>query len=68
MPQPLRKQHTPEGRVKIGAASRLTGYSTDALRRWSDEGKIPFARTPGGQRTFLIADLERLLMPTPATK
>jgi len=54
--------------LKIGPAAALVGVSVDTLRRWSDEGKVPFQRTPGKQRLFDRTDLLALLSPgSPAT-
>jgi excisionase family DNA binding protein len=50
------------------AASHL-GVSAASLRKWSDQGLVPVYRTPGGQRRYALADLERFLdsMRQPAT-
>lgn len=39
------------------AAARLNVHPT-TLRRWADDGEIPFLLTPGGHRRFAIADIE----------
>jgi excisionase family DNA binding protein len=39
------------------AAARLNVHPT-TLRRWADNGDIPFLLTPGGHRRFAVADIE----------
>jgi excisionase family DNA binding protein len=39
------------------AAARLNVHPT-TLRRWADNGDIPFLLTPGGHRRFATADIE----------
>jgi excisionase family DNA binding protein len=39
------------------AADRLNVHPT-TLRRWADNGDIPFLLTPGGHRRFAVADIE----------
>jgi excisionase family DNA binding protein len=41
------------------AAERLSVHRT-TLRRWADEGQIPFMLTPGGHRRFAASDLDHL--------
>lgn len=41
------------------AAKRLNVHPT-TLRRWADEGKIPFMVTPGGHRRFAESDVVHL--------
>lgn len=48
--------------VRIGEAARIVGKSVDTLRRWEAEGRLlPVARSIGGQRTYLLAEIQRLL-------
>lgn len=47
--------------VRIGEAARAAGVSVETLRRWEREGKFSAARTFGGQRTYLLSDIARLL-------
>lgn len=47
--------------ITIGEAARILGVSLDTLRRWEAEGKIVAVRTPGGQRRFHRAEVDRLL-------
>lgn len=47
--------------ISIGAASRLLGVSTHALRKWEDRyGAIQPARSAGGDRRYSGEHLERL--------
>lgn len=48
-------------RIPIGVAARLTGVSTNTLRRWEREGRLTSERTPGGQRRYLTSDIKGLL-------
>ncbi len=47
--------------LTIGEAARILGVSVETLRRWDADGKIDAVRTPGGQRRFVRAAVERLL-------
>jgi excisionase family DNA binding protein len=40
------------------AAKQLNIHPT-TLRRWADNGDIPYMRTPGGHRRFAISDIQR---------
>lgn len=35
---------------RLGQAAELLGVSTDTVRRWADEGRLPTMRTAGGHR------------------
>ncbi|BAZ14331.1 ISSoc2, resolvase [Calothrix sp. NIES-4071] len=41
-------------------AAELLGVSTSSLRRWENEGKLRAIRTPGGQRRFVLAEVEKV--------
>ena len=43
-----------------GAAAAQLGISIETLRRWEKAGKIAAFRTPGGQRRFDRAEIDRL--------
>jgi len=43
--------------LSINAACALLGVDPSTLRRWSDTGKVPVFRTPGGHRRYSEADL-----------
>jgi DNA-binding transcriptional MerR regulator len=46
--------------VRIGEAARIVGVSIESLRRWERDGKLSAVRTFGGQRTYLLSEIERL--------
>lgn len=53
--------------VPIGDVARLLGVSVDTVRRWEKAGRICTAqRTPGGQRRFPMAEIDRLRRTTEA--
>ena len=43
--------------LSIHEACRLLGVDQSTLRRWSDSGKVPVFRTPGGHRRYAEAEL-----------
>lgn len=45
----------------IDAACKLLGVDQSTLRRWSDSGRVPVFRTPGGHRRYREADLQAIL-------
>lgn len=47
--------------LPIGVVARRLGVSIETVRRWDRDGKIASTRTPGGQRRFAVAEVERLL-------
>lgn len=47
--------------LSIDAACKLIGVDQSTLRRWSDSGKIPVFRTPGGHRRYSEDDLNAFL-------
>lgn len=52
-------QSTEADLVPIGEVARLFGVTVATVRRWEREGKISAQRTPGGQRRFNRAEIER---------
>jgi excisionase family DNA binding protein len=52
---------TPARWLSIEAACQLLGVDQSTLRRWSDGGKIPVFRTPGGHRRYAEEDLKALV-------
>ena len=53
--------------LSIDAACKVLGVDQSTLRRWSDSGKIPVFRTPGGHRRYAEDDLHALLRGEPRT-
>jgi excisionase family DNA binding protein len=51
--------------LSIEAACKLLGVDQSTLRRWSDSGKIPVFRTPGGHRRYAEEDLKALVRGEP---
>lgn len=47
--------------LTIEAACQLLGVDQSTLRRWSDSGKIPVFRTPGGHRRYNEEDLRAIM-------
>lgn len=47
--------------LTIDAACKLLGVDQSTLRRWSDSGKIPVFRTPGGHRRYNEDDLRAIV-------
>lgn len=47
--------------LRIGQAAALLGVSVDTVRRWEEEGRIPVARSGGGQRIVALDVVRRLL-------
>jgi excisionase family DNA binding protein len=40
-------------------AAKILGVHVSSLRRWENEGKLTAIRTPGGQRRFLLSQVEK---------
>ena len=58
--QPL--DHSRSGRwLSIAAACEILGVDSSTLRRWSDRGRVPVFRTPGGHRRYSEEDLQAFL-------
>lgn len=47
--------------LSINEACALLGVDQSTLRRWSDAGKVPVFRTPGGHRRYAEEDLRALV-------
>lgn len=52
--------------LSIHDACALLGVDQSTLRRWSDAGKVPVFRTPGGHRRYAEADLLAMVGNGPA--
>ncbi len=48
--------------LPLGKAATLLGVHSMTLRRWSDSGRFPSYRTPGGHRRFAISDIQKYLL------
>lgn len=48
--------------LPLGKAAALLGVHTMTLRRWSDSGRFPSYRTPGGHRRFALGDIQAYLL------
>lgn len=46
--------------LAIAQAANILGVHPSTLRRWADEGQIPFMLTPGGHRRFSEQDIHSL--------
>jgi len=49
------------GWLRVGDAAALLGVSANTVRRWTDAGRIPTHRSPGGHRRYRPEDLRPLL-------
>jgi len=47
--------------MRLGAASRFLGVDPSTLRTWTDAGRVPVFRTPGGHRRYAEQDLSAFL-------
>ncbi len=45
--------------LSLSEAASLLGVHGTTLRRWADNGQIPFMLTPGGHRRFAMSDLNQ---------
>jgi excisionase family DNA binding protein len=50
--------------LSIDSACKLLGIDQSTLRRWSDDGRVPVFRTPGGHRRYRESDLNAVLHGT----
>jgi excisionase family DNA binding protein len=53
-----------EGKTKllnVGQAAEYLGVSAASLRKWSNDGRVPVFRTPGGQRRYAVEDLDEFI-------
>ncbi len=56
-----RKELSHETWLDLSAAADYLGVHFTTLRRWADNGKISYMRTPGGRRRFSVSALEQFL-------
>jgi excisionase family DNA binding protein len=52
---------TAAGSMSTNDAAILLGVSRQTIRRWADIGALPYWRTPGNQRRFERAALDRFV-------
>lgn len=50
----------PDDYISATAAAHRIGVSTRTLRRYTQEGKLPDARSAGGRRIFRVGDLDAI--------
>jgi excisionase family DNA binding protein len=50
-----------KGFLNVGQAASYLGVSPASLRKWSDDGRVPVYRTPGGQRRYSVVDLDAFM-------
>ena len=60
-PMPVNVDASRKHFMNVGQAAEYLGVSAASLRNWSDQGKVPVYRTPGGQRRYRVADLDRFI-------
>lgn len=51
--------HDKDALISIGEAAKKLGVAIQTLRRWDQDGKLVAQKTTGGQRRYLLSDLER---------
>jgi excisionase family DNA binding protein len=60
---------TSSDNVKLAEVAAVFRVHTKTIIRWTDTGKLPCYRTPGGHRRFRAADIRALLAaPSPASE
>jgi excisionase family DNA binding protein len=47
--------------LTLGQAARFLGVAQSTIRKWSDQGRVPTFKTPGGHRRFRRSDLEAFI-------
>ncbi len=58
----IQSKNGPDERwLSINAACEILGVDKSTLRRWSDNGRVPVFRTPGGHRRYNENDLHAFL-------
>lgn len=51
-----------EKTVRVSKAAAILGVTAQTLRNWEKTGRLMAQRTPGGQRYYLLDDLQRLAL------
>jgi hypothetical protein len=49
-------------KVRIGKAAEILGVTVQTLRNWEKAGKLCSSRSPGGQRYYMLCDLQRYML------
>lgn len=44
--------------------AEIFGMHPSSVTKWADDGKLPFVRTPGGQRRYRVEDVDDLYART----
>jgi len=47
--------------LTLGQAAKYLGVAQSAIRKWSDQGRVPAFYTPGGHRRYRRGDLDKFL-------
>jgi excisionase family DNA binding protein len=53
--------------LTLGAAAAYLGVAQSTIRKWSDGGRVPVFKTPGGHRRFRREDLDAFLADSRGT-
>lgn len=48
-------------------AADYIGVTSETLRTWAKDGRIPYVRLPSGQYRFRVEDLDAMVAVTPPT-
>lgn len=60
----MKPKYDPENELlRLSQAAQLLCVNPKTLRRWADNGKVRFVRTPGGERRFYRDDLLEAVTP-----
>ena len=46
-------------KIRIGEAAKILGVNIQTLRNWEKSGKLQALRSPGGQRYYLLSDIDQ---------
>lgn len=51
--------------LRIGEAAKILGVTVQTLRNWEKSGRLTSQRSPGGQRYYLVSEIQRLAVDLP---
>lgn len=54
-----------EKRVRVSQAAAILGVTAQTLRNWEKSGKLVPLRTPGGQRYYVLSEMQSLAVDLP---